>query len=179
LFDAFSRGESMGDPDGTWPAPPNPASAAFRVAKLTVPFRGDLPPVGEATGLLVKVQAVGTAHATFVLRHAFIGSDVGLPGAGIPLEGGLHVQDGRARVAVYTSTFRALFVGLVMLFIVLFGASLVVYEGGMGSIAWLAMVVALVYWSYRRAKRGVELVVADAVATLERLRASGQTDPWG
>jgi hypothetical protein len=168
----------MAGPDDVWPESPNPAHTSLRLVRLSVPFRTAFPSEGEATGLLVKVLISGPAEATFRLRHSFISSDVGLPGAGIPLEGGIRVQDGRARVVVYTSAVWAAFVGGIVSFMVLSGLAIVVHEGGMWNIVWLASFLMLLLWSYRRMQTGIRRVASDAVLALERLSASGRTDPW-
>jgi hypothetical protein len=126
----------------------------------------------------VKVRISGPAEATFKLRHSFISSDVGLPCAGIPLEGGIRVQDGRAKVVVYTSAVWAALVGGIVSFMGLFGLAIVVHDGGMGNILWLASFLMLLLWSYRRTQTGIQRVASDAVLALERLGATGRTDPW-
>lgn len=164
--------------DTMWPKPPKLGRAALRLATLDVPFQTAFPAEGEATGLLVKVRVSGPARATFALRHAYISSDLGLPAAGVPLEGGIHVQDGRARVAVYTSAVSFAFTGLIVAAMVLLGLSSIVQEPWPWNVAWLVALLAMLNWSYRRAKAALPRVVSDAVQALERLSTSGRTDPW-
>ena len=91
--------------DTSWPDAPTPTKADLRVATLDLPYPASLTlNVGEEiTGRLVTVRATGPADASFSLRHPFISTDVGLPGAGIPLDGSIKLAAGRARVAVYTN----------------------------------------------------------------------------
>ena len=166
--------------DTAWPEPPNPDRTGFRLATLDVPFHATtaLPPEGEITGLLVTVRLSGPDRATFTLRHAHISSDVGLPGAGIPLEGGIHIQDSRARVAVYTSTFWIAFVGFVLGVMVLIGVTSLVTQPGVWNTFWLFSLLLMLNWSYRRTKAAIPRVVSDALDAVQRLNTSGRTHPW-
>ena len=157
--------------DSSWPAPPTPTKADLRVATLDLPYPTPLTLHAgkESTGRLVTVRATGPAEASFCLRHPFISTDVGLPGAGIPLDGSIKLAAGRARVAVYTNRTAAAFVGLMAGGLAVGSVVFAAQEPDWWSISIAFAACGVLWWCFRRAMGAVPKVVGDALDALRTI----------
>ena len=116
-------------------------------------------------------EGSSSAEAVFSLRHRFISTDIGLPGAGMPLDGSIHISEGRARVDVYTNGPFAAFVVLVFGSLVLGSIVMAIRNPGWEQTTVTDIICAIAWWSFRRAKRAVPKVVADALTALGTIHA--------
>jgi hypothetical protein len=161
------------DADTRWPDAPTPADADLRVATLDLPYPEVAPLRAgvEAIGRFVKVRVTGPADAQFALRHPWISTDIGLPGAYIPLDGAIRIAAGRAKIAVCTDRALTAFMALVAGALVLGSITAAVQDPGWWSAGIALLVCAMAAWCYRRAERAKAKVVADALEALGTVEA--------
>jgi hypothetical protein len=95
----------------------------------------------------------------------------------MPLDGSIRLVGGHARVAVYTNTTVAVFVGLVAGGLAMASVVFAVQTPDWESICFAFVVCGTVWWCYRRAKGAVAKVVADALDALRTIEPSAPRDP--
>lgn len=131
----------------------------------------------DATGRLVRMKRAATGDYVFTLRHSWISADLGLPGAGLPLDGILRLTPGVAHASVFTPLGPVAFLASICAV----GVSVSVGVLAKDPSVWNALCLAPWLWfactRWRNAKRAVRTLAEDAVAVLNTFqeRASRRT----
>jgi hypothetical protein len=101
----------------------------------------------------------------------WISSALGLPAAGLVLDGLISAAPDVAKVSVFTPMGSVVPIGLVWTLWMVGSASSFIAAPSLSGAALVAFAVASAYGVWRRTRRAVALVAADAVAALQQMEA--------
>jgi hypothetical protein len=149
--------------------PEHPEGLHIGTLVIPVSHRAD-PSVIEATGRLVRVRAISPGRWVFTLRHTWISADLGLPAAGMVVDGSVTSTPDGARVEVFTPFGTVVLIAVVLASFVIVSLIGVLSTPSVETVAYLAIVLTVVYLLSHTARRAVILLAHDAVGALQEKR---------
>ncbi|HET6897747.1 MAG TPA: hypothetical protein VFK70_05345 [Vicinamibacteria bacterium] len=143
----------------------------LRLGTITLPCGDlDIPPGAVATGRLVRVKTLAPGESVFTLRHTWISADLGLPAVGLAIDGAVRVTSGEATVSVFAPFGGIAPIALIWALLFVGSASSLVAAPSFGGAALVLLMLAGAFSAWRRARRAVALVAADAVESMRHAR---------
>ena len=154
------------------PREPPAQPRGLLLGTVIVPFRGVATvPGAQATGRFVRVKALPSGGCVFTLRDMWISADLGLPAAGLMLDGSMSPTPDGAKVSVYAPMASVVPIGLVWALLMIGSAIFFFAAPSLGGAAFVTCGAWFGYVTWKRARCAVKAVAADAVEALQQTRA--------